>query len=108
MATGRFAARHLGSLTTYLPFELVDAVLHEHRAVQRRLRDLRRRVGCAPMRALFKAVAGALARPHAPGVGFGTYRTVPFEGCGSIKVPDSERNQRWLGAVRTAVTSRSS
>ncbi|MFF3159706.1 transposase domain-containing protein [Streptomyces sp. NPDC057910] len=107
MAAGRFAAGHLGGLTPYLPFELVDAVLEEHRAVQRRLRDLpsrvgvyflpamclfpevgyrlvwekmtrgigsgflpspsakglrdlRRRAGCAPMRALFEVVAGAL------------------------------------------------
>ncbi|MFF8919569.1 IS4 family transposase [Streptomyces sp. NPDC015032] len=143
VAAGRFAAGHLGGLTPFLPFELVDAVLQEHRALQRRLRDLpsrvgvyfllamclfpevgyrlvwqkmtsglgdsvpaptakglrdlRRRVGCTPIRALFEVVAGALAQPHTPGVRFGPYRTVSFDGCSSIKVPDSERNRGWLG-----------
>lgn len=61
------------------------------------LRDLRRRVGCTPMRALFEVVAGVLARPQSPGVRFGSYRTVSFDGCSSIKVPDSERNRDRLG-----------
>jgi hypothetical protein len=119
VAAGRFAAGHLGGLTPFLPFELVDAVLQEHRALQRRLRDLpsrvgvyfllamclfpeagyrlvwakvicglgggvpvpsakglrdlRRRVGCAPMRALFEVMAGTLAQPHTPGVCFGAF-----------------------------------
>jgi hypothetical protein len=30
-------------------------------------------------------------------VRFGPYRTVSFDGCSSIKVPDSERNRGWLG-----------
>ncbi|MFR9673567.1 transposase domain-containing protein [Streptomyces sp. TR02-1] len=142
-ATGCFAAGHLGGLTPFLPFELVDAVLEETRAVQRRLRglpsrvgvyfvvamclfpevgyrlvrdkmaaalvgvlpgpstkglrDLRRRVGCAPVKALFEVVAGVLAQPHTPGVRFGSFRTVSFDGCSSIKVPDSERNRARLG-----------
>ncbi|MFI6913234.1 transposase domain-containing protein [Streptosporangium sp. NPDC050284] len=45
MAAGRFAAGHLGALTPFLPFELVDAFLQEHRALQRRLRDLPSGVG---------------------------------------------------------------
>lgn len=143
VAAGRFAPGHLGGLTPFLPFELVDAVLEETRAVQQRLRelpsrvgvyflvamclfpevgyrlvwdkmtcalggvlpapsakglrDLRRRVGCAPMKALFEVVAGALAQPRTPGVRFGLYRTVSFDGCGSIKLPDTERNRAWLG-----------
>jgi hypothetical protein len=143
VAAGRFAAGHVGGLTPFLPFELVDAVLEDTRAVQQRLRDLpsrvgvyflvalclfpevgyglvwdkmtsglggglptpsakalrdlRRRVGCAPMRALFEVVAGALAQPRTPGVRFGPYRTVSFDGCSSIKVPDSERNRGRLG-----------
>ncbi|MFF8711749.1 transposase domain-containing protein [Streptomyces sp. NPDC015184] len=144
VAAGRFAPGHLGALTPVVPFELVDGVLSETRAVQRRLRDLpsrvgvyfllamclfpevgyrlvrgkltadlsgmpvvcpstktlrdlRRRLGSAPMQALFEVLAGLLARPTTPGVRFGPYRTVPFDGCSSIKVPDSERNRDWLG-----------
>ncbi|WP_418953437.1 IS4 family transposase [Streptomyces cinnabarinus] len=127
-----------------MPFELVDTVLAETRAVQRRLRDLpsrvgvyfllamclfpevgyrlvwdkltvglsgmpvvhpsakalrdlRRRIGSAPMRALFEVLAGLLARPTTPGVRFGLYRMVSFDGCSSLRVPDSERNRAWLG-----------
>ncbi|MFB7694720.1 transposase domain-containing protein [Streptomyces sp. NPDC056099] len=144
MAAGRFAPGHLGALTPVVPFELVDGVLSETRAVQRRLRDLpsrvgvyfllamclfpevgyrlvrgkptadlsgmpvvcpntkalrdlRRRLGSAPMQALFEVLAGPLARPTTPGVRFGPCRTVPFDGFSSIKVPDSERNRDWLG-----------
>lgn len=61
------------------------------------LRDLRRRLGSAPVRALFEVLAGPLAQPTTPGVRFGPYRTVSFDGCSSIKVPDSERNRGWLG-----------
>ena len=61
------------------------------------LRDLRRRIGSAPMRALFEVLAGSLARPTTPGVRFGRYRMVSFDGCGSLRVPDSERNRAWLG-----------
>ncbi|MEU4836256.1 transposase domain-containing protein [Streptosporangium sp. NPDC023615] len=46
VAAGRFAAGQLGGLTPFLPFELVDAVLEETRAVQQRLRDLPSRAGC--------------------------------------------------------------
>src|SRR2546429_8370574 len=38
-------AGHLGELTQYLPFELVDDILEQTRTVQRRLRDLPSRVG---------------------------------------------------------------
>ncbi|MFE1293085.1 IS4 family transposase [Streptomyces sp. NPDC058751] len=61
------------------------------------LRDLRRRIGSAPVRALFEVLAGLLARPSTPGVRFGPYRTVSFDGCSSLRVPDSERNRAWLG-----------
>ncbi|MCX5434555.1 IS4 family transposase (plasmid) [Streptomyces sp. NBC_00257] len=140
VAAGRFAPGHLGALTPVVPFELVDAVLSESRAVQRRLRDLpsrvgvyfllamclfpevgyrlvwgslsgmpvvcpstkalrdlRRRLGSAPVQALFEVLAEPLARPTTPGVRFGPYRTVSFDGCSSIKVPNSERNRDWLG-----------
>lgn len=61
------------------------------------LRDLRRRVGAAPLRALFEVLAGPAAQPSTPGVRFGRYRTVSFDGCNSVKVPDTARNRAWLG-----------
>jgi Insertion element 4 transposase N-terminal len=147
VAAGVFAPGHLGELTQYLPFELVDDVLEQTRTVQRRLRDLpsrtgvyfllalamfprlgyarvwdkliaglhgltvprpsekalrdlRRRLGPAPMKALSGVVAGPLAQPHTPGVRFGGLRTVAFDGCNSLKVPDTDRNRRWLGRIR--------
>jgi Insertion element 4 transposase N-terminal/Transposase DDE domain len=61
------------------------------------LRDLRRRVGAGPARRLFEMLAGPLGRPGTPGVMFGGYRTVSFDGCKSVKVPDTARNRAWLG-----------
>jgi hypothetical protein len=46
VAGGVFAPGHLGELTQYLPFELVDDVLEQTRTVQRRLRLLPSRAGC--------------------------------------------------------------
>src|ERR1700733_7734334 len=45
VAAGVFAPGHLGELTQLMPFELVDDVLEQTGAVQRRLRDLPSRVG---------------------------------------------------------------
>ncbi|WP_258025273.1 transposase domain-containing protein, partial [Streptomyces bambusae] len=45
VAGGVFAPGHVGELTQYLPFELVDDVLAQTRTVQRRLRMLPSRVG---------------------------------------------------------------
>jgi hypothetical protein len=45
VAAGVFAPGHLGELTQYLPFELVDDVLEQTRTVQHRLRDLPSRTG---------------------------------------------------------------
>jgi hypothetical protein len=42
---GVLAPGHLGELTQYLPFELVDDVLTQTRTVQRRLRNLPSRAG---------------------------------------------------------------
>jgi Insertion element 4 transposase N-terminal len=146
VAAGVFAPGHLGELTQYLPFELVDDVLEQTRTVQRRLRelpsrvgvyfvlalglfpglgyvrvwhkltaglvgmtvptpsekalrDLRRRLGPAPIKALFEVVAGPLAQPHTPGTRFGELRTVAFDGCNSLKVPDTGANRSWLGRI---------
>jgi hypothetical protein len=147
VAAGVFAPGHLGELTQYLPFELVDDVLAQTKTVQRRLRDLpsrvgvyfllalgmyprlgygrvwakliaglagmdvprpsekalrdlRRRLGPGPLKALFEVVAGPLAQPGTPGVRFGGLRTVAFDGCNSLKVPDTGRNRWWLGRIR--------
>jgi hypothetical protein len=67
------------------------------------LRDLRRRLGAAPVKALFEVLAGPAAQPSAPGVRFGRYRTVAFDGCTSIKVPDTPRNRGWLGKMKAAL-----
>lgn len=45
VAAGVFAPGHLGELTQYLPFDLVDDVLAQTRTVQRRLRVLPSRAG---------------------------------------------------------------
>ncbi len=68
----------------------------------RALRDLRRRIGIAPVRALFEVLAGPLGQPRTPGVMFGRYRTVAFDGCRSVKVPDTARNRGWLGKLNAA------
>lgn len=44
VAAGRFAPGHLGELTQQVPFEMIDAVLAETGAVQRRVRALPARV----------------------------------------------------------------
>jgi hypothetical protein len=66
------------------------------------LRDLRRRVGIGPVKALFEVLAGPLASPGTPGVCFAGYRTVSFDGCTSQKVPDTPRNRAWLGGARAS------
>jgi hypothetical protein len=67
------------------------------------LRDLRRRLGAAPLKALFEALAGPAAWPRTAGVCFGRYRTVAFDGCRSLKVPDTPRNRAWLGKMNAAL-----
>ena len=67
------------------------------------LRDLRRRIGACPLKALFELLAGPVAWPRTPGVMFGRYRTVAFDGCRSVKVPDTPRNRGWLGKLNAAL-----
>ena len=66
------------------------------------LRDLRRRLGAAPLKMLFEMLAGPLGRPRMPGIMFGRYHTVAFDGCRSVKVPDSPRNRAWLGKLKAS------
>ncbi|WP_037870526.1 IS4 family transposase [Streptomyces sp. NRRL S-813] len=140
-----FAPGHIGELTQVVPFELVDAVLQESGARERRLRDLpsrvgvyfvlalglfeylgarlvwgklvagltgavcvpsekalrdlRRRIGSAPLQRLFEVLAGPLGQPSTAGVRYRRWRTVAFDGCSSITVADHERNRSWLGRV---------
>jgi hypothetical protein len=61
------------------------------------LRDLRRRIGIAPVRRLFEILAGPQGQPRTPGIMFRGYRTVSFDGCKSIKVPDTAGNRAWPG-----------
>ncbi len=67
---------------------------------EKALRDLRRRLGPAPLQALFQVLAGPLARPGTPGTCYRGMRTVAFDGCGSLKVPDTDANRSWLGRIR--------
>jgi hypothetical protein len=60
-------------------------------------------VGAAPLKALFEVLAGPLGQPRTPGVRFGRYRTVAFDGCKTIKVPDTPRNRGWLGKMNAAL-----
>jgi hypothetical protein len=67
---------------------------------EKALRDLRRRLGPAPLKALFEVLAGPLGQPHTPGVSYRGLRTVAFDGLNSLKVPDTDRNRSWLGKIR--------
>ncbi|HWM96757.1 MAG TPA: IS4 family transposase [Streptosporangiaceae bacterium] len=71
------------------------------RPSEKALRDLRRRLGPAPVKALFEAIAVPLAPPETPGVAYRGMRTVAFDGLNSVKVPDSDRNRSWLGKTMT-------
>jgi len=67
------------------------------------LRDLRRRIGVAPARRLFEVLAGPLGQSRTPVVMFAGYRTVSFDGCKSVKVPDTAANRGWLGKMNAAL-----
>ena len=69
------------------------------RPSEKALRDLRRRLGPAPLKALFELVAGPLGQPRTPGVCYRGLRTVAFDGLNSLKVPDTGRNRAWLGRI---------
>jgi hypothetical protein len=67
---------------------------------EKALRDLRRRLTPAPFKALFQVVAGPLGWPTTTGVSYRGLRTVAFDGCHSLKAPDTARVRAWLGRVR--------
>ncbi len=69
------------------------------RPSEKALRDLRRRLGPAPLKVLFEMVAGPLGQPRTPGVCYRGLRTVAFDGLHSLKAPDTRRNRAWLGRI---------
>lgn len=80
--------------------KLTAGLAAARRPSEKALRDLRRRLGPAPLRALFDLVAGPLGQPRTPGVCYRGLRTVAFDGLNSLKVPDTDRNRGWLGRIR--------
>jgi Insertion element 4 transposase N-terminal/Transposase DDE domain len=98
LALGMFP--HLGYLRVWAKLTAGLAGLSLPRPSEKALRDLRRRLGPAPLKALFEVVAGPLARPHTPGISFAGLRTVAFDGLNSLKVPDTDRNRTWIGRIR--------
>jgi hypothetical protein len=149
-ARGLFAPGHLGALTRFVPFELVDDLLDRpgrrgrmrqvpmrvavyfvlalalfpdlsyagvwgtltgavgqlgHRVAalsDAGLAGLRRRLEPDPLRELFEVVAGPLGQPRRAGVSYRGMRTVAFDGCKSIRVPESNDKVAWLGRHKLA------
>ncbi|MFF4675125.1 transposase domain-containing protein, partial [Streptomyces sp. NPDC001279] len=64
---------------------------------EKALREVRRRLGVAPLRLLFETLAGPVAQPNTPGARYRCWRTVAFDGCSSTKAPDRPRVFAWLG-----------
>jgi hypothetical protein len=108
LALGMFP--HLGYARVWGKLTVGLAGLGMARPSEKALRDLRRRLGPAPLRALFEVVAGPLAQPHTPGVRFGGLRTVAFDGCWieASTPPGSSSKSRapgrccWAGPARPA------
>jgi hypothetical protein len=98
LALGLFP--HLGYARVWGKLTAGLAGLDVPRPSEKALRDLRRRLGPAPLKALFEVVAGPLAQPHTPGVRFAGLRTVAFDGLNSLKIPDTDRNRSWAGKIR--------
>src|SRR6266487_3191317 len=73
------------------------------RPSEKALRDLRRRLGPAPLRALFETIAVPLSPPGTPGVFYRGMRTAASGGLNPVKVPDSDRNRSWLGKTMTSL-----
>lgn len=61
----------------------------------------RRRLGVAPMKALFARIAGHIVAATAPGALWHGLRVCTLDGC-QVKVPDSEQNRATFGSSGTA------
>ena len=96
VAAGVFAPGHLGELTQVIPFELVDGVLADTRAAQRRLRLLPSRVGI-----YFVLALGLFPRKGYRGVW--AELTAALDGLGlAVPSPKAQRDlRRRLGAAPT-------
>lgn len=70
------------------------------RPSEKALREVRWRLGAAPLRLLFETLAGPVAQPITPGVRYRGWRTVAFDGCSSTKAPDRPGVCAWLGKHR--------
>jgi hypothetical protein len=97
LALGLFP--HLGYVRVW--DMLTGALPTAARISEKALRDVRRRVGTAPIKLLFDTLAVPLAHPSVPGVRYRRWRTVAFDGCSSLRCPDSPRNRAWLGRAIT-------
>jgi hypothetical protein len=71
------------------------------RPSEKALRDLRRRLGPAAVKALSETVAVPLASAWIRGGADRGMRTVASGGLNSVKVPDSDRNRSWPGKTMT-------
>lgn len=98
LAMGLFAQVGLAGVWSKLTAALEGAPVPC--VTEKALRDLRRRVGAEPVKALFEVLAGPLATADTPGACYRGLRTVAFDGCSSIKAPDHPRVRGWLGLVR--------
>ena len=153
VAAGVFAPGHLGELTRYLPFELVDDVLEMTGAVQKRmralpsrvgmyfvlamtlfpgigylkvwdkmtgaledlglqrpsekaLRDLRRRLGAAPAKAVFETVAVPLASPWTRGVTWRGLRKTLNRGANAGEPDEDEtRALTWMARASRPISA---
>jgi hypothetical protein len=74
--------------------------LSVRRPSEKALRDVRRRLGPAPIKLLFEILAGPVAQPSVPGMRYRRWRTVAFDGCSSAKAPDQPRAVAWLGKIK--------
>ncbi|TWG07297.1 transposase IS4-like protein [Streptomyces brevispora] len=72
------------------------------------LRDLRRRVGSAPVRALFEVLAGPLAQPTTPGYGSARTGRCRSTVAARSKCPTVSATAAGWGGARTAAIPRSS
>jgi Insertion element 4 transposase N-terminal/Transposase DDE domain len=99
LALGLFPRIGYARVWTKLYAGLTSAGMVVPAVSEKALRELRRRLGPAPFKALFEVVAGPLAQPRTPGVCFAGMRTVAFDGINSLKIPATERNRCWIGRV---------